>query len=216
MFTSIHANAALIATDWKTQSDSLVALDEDTGIEWLKLSQTDGLSIDQVTARLDGQFAGWRLPTRSEVIALMNNAFPEVFFDEISGRFTDASVSTNSMINFQNMLGKTGTHVSYGQYVNDEIEEKGGYKVLLAGAYYKYSSKSIYSHNSIALDTSYVNAQFGVYLVSDGGTTISSINNPELNIKNANAPINATSVPLPASGAMLGLSLMGLALRRKS
>jgi len=36
----------------------------------------------------------------------------------------------------------------------------------------------------------------GVLLVSDGGVTLSSINDPSLNIQNPQAPINQVSAPL--------------------
>lgn len=50
-------------------------------------------------------------------------------------------------------------------------------------------------------------------LVSDGGTTLSSINNPSLNINNANDPIN--SVPLPATTLLFAFGAAGF-LRRKN
>jgi len=39
------------------------------------------------------------------------------------------------------------------------------------------------------------NDLYGRWLVNDGGVSLSSINNPELNIKNPDAPINDVSVP---------------------
>jgi hypothetical protein len=73
---SMSANAELVSTDWKNTGDALATLDESTGIEWLDLSQTSNMSIDQTENLLSSTFAGWRLSTRSEVTQLMVNAFP--------------------------------------------------------------------------------------------------------------------------------------------
>lgn len=73
--SSISANAALVATDWLADNDSKATLDTDTGIEWLKLDNTDYKSIMQVQSDLDTTYQGWRLPNESEVLAYMNVVF---------------------------------------------------------------------------------------------------------------------------------------------
>lgn len=79
-----------------------------------------------------------------------------------------------------------------------------------------YDSKNY--HTGSGLD--YKNVHDGVYLVSDGGTTLSSISNPNLNINNPNAPVNQVpdapaDVPVNAGFGLLGLALMALGLRRR-
>jgi hypothetical protein len=71
---------------------------------------------------------------------------------------------------------------------------------------------TLYSNLNATNDTSSSYTAYGVYLVSDGGTTQSSLNDPSLNANNANAP---SSVPLPATAALLGLGLLGFGARRK-
>lgn len=51
----------------------------------------------------------------------------------------------------------------------------------------------------------HASSDFGVYLVSDGGVTLSSINDPTLNQNNPNSPAKL-SVP----GAIAALGLAGL------
>lgn len=71
---SLGANAALVSTDWKTAGDGKATLDTQTGIEWLDLSVTDGLTIGQVKSLLPTTYAGWRLPTPEEVFTMLSNA----------------------------------------------------------------------------------------------------------------------------------------------
>lgn len=57
------AEASFIKTDWQVAGDRKAVLDSTTGIEWLNLTQTNGLSVNQVISQLDTTFKGWRLPT---------------------------------------------------------------------------------------------------------------------------------------------------------
>jgi hypothetical protein len=214
---SMSASAQLISTDWQNAGDSLATLDESTGIEWLDLTQTDGMSIDTAENHLSGRFEGWRLPTRSEVTQLMVNAFPsQVSFVQTSGSrgFTNTTTD-NEADNFRLLFGTTYANTtydsSYGLFKNDP---GGSYSVLMSGANDKRSDDyiALKSNLSMTNDTSYTHSAFGVYLVSDGGTTQSSLNDPSLNANNANAP---SSVPLPATAALLGLGLLGFGARRK-
>jgi hypothetical protein len=214
---SMSASAQLISTDWKSTGDKLATLDESTGIEWLDLTQTDGMSIDTAESLLSSRFEGWRLPTRSEVTQLMVNAFPsQASFVQGSGSKGLTNTTTdNEADNFRLMFGTTQVSYGYdytrGLFKNDP---SGQYSVLYSGVADRNSDDyvTLYSNLSQTNDTSYSNTVFGVYLVSDGGTTQSSLNDPSLNANNANAP---SSVPLPATAALLGLGLLGFGARRK-
>lgn len=75
---SHQAKAEFITTDWKSQGDGLAILDTNTGIEWLKLTQTGGKSINEVKSLLGSVYAGWRLPTHDEIKTLAISIFPTV------------------------------------------------------------------------------------------------------------------------------------------
>ena len=100
-----------------------------------------------------------------------------------------------------------------GLYQNDDgtIEMTGVYIGTVVD-YWTVGRDSLYSYTYKSNDT--YNVAMSVFLVSDGGTTLSSINDPSLNINNPNAPINQVDVPVAGffGGAML-LSLMSF--RRK-
>ncbi|MFQ3188913.1 MAG: hypothetical protein ACI936_000033 [Paraglaciecola sp.] len=214
---SMSASAQLIPTDWKNTGDKLATLDESTGIEWLDLTQTDGMSIDTAESYLSSRFEGWRLPTRSEVTQLMVNAFPsEASNVQNSGGWGKTNTTTdNEADNFQLLFGTTQVSSNYdytrGMFKNDP---GGDYSVLYSGVADRKSDDyvALYSNANVTNDTSYSHSYYGVYLVSDGGTTQSSLNDPSLNANNANAP---SSVPLPATAALLGLGLLGFGARRK-
>jgi hypothetical protein len=214
---SMSASAQLISTDWKNTGDKLATLDESTGIEWLDLTQTDNMSIDTAESLLSSRFEGWRLPTRSEVTQLMVNAFPsEASLVQGANAWGRTNTTTdNEADNFRLLFGTTYAYSKYdytrGMFKNDP---GGQYSVLNSGVNDRnYDDRiTLFSNASWTVDTSYSNHYMGVYLVSDGGTTQSSRNDPSLNANNANAP---SSVPLPATAALLGLGLLGFGARRK-
>lgn len=94
VLTATPASAALIAVDLETPGDGLVTLDTESGLEWLDVTLTAGLSWAEIEATGGGYFAqGWRLAQRPEVEALW-------------GRFTSA----------QQALSLLGSKVTYQHF----------------------------------------------------------------------------------------------------
>jgi hypothetical protein len=215
------AQAALVESDWKNTGDALATLDTSTGIEWLDLTQTDNMSINQAEGLTGagGVFEGWRLPTLTEVTEMMVNAFPrhsapiESDFSSYYD-FNDATTD-NEVVSFRSLFGTTQTTSSdlyaRGMYKNDPGQSK---LVVFSGARERTYNQdtSIYINRDVTDDYNYIGPHHGVYLVSDGGTTLSSQLDPSININNAAAPINDVSAP--ALLGLMGLGLFGFAARR--
>jgi hypothetical protein len=69
------------------------------------------------------------------------------------------------------------------------------------------------SNHEVSQGYSYRSISLGVYLVSDGGTTLSSQMDPSINANNVNYV--AADVSAPALLGLMGLGLLGFAARRR-
>jgi len=215
------ANSAIISTDWKVDGDGLARLDEDTGIEWLQLSQTHGKSINQVRDLLETTYAGWRLPTQSEVGEFIGNIIGMDLSSNgntpiqiVSSNASDEARAATFIGSFGYTLYANNLRYAYGFHVSDD-----GQSALVSGTAYNPSATvKAYIYNDVGASFNYAQVPYSVFLVSDGGTTLSSLNDPSLNANNPNAPVNAVDVSEPASATIIGLSLFGLlmGMRRKN
>ncbi len=69
-FTASLASAALSSSDWRESGDGLLTVDSVTGLAWLDLTQTSGLSFDAVVAGT-WQAEGFRFATMAEARGLL-------------------------------------------------------------------------------------------------------------------------------------------------
>ncbi len=222
--TSGMAQAEFIKGDWSTVGDQLSVVDTETGIEWLSLTQTVGMSIDEVASQLDTTYAGWRLPTSDEVEQIFAWTFNEfspdtilndghTVFQQNSTRWNAASrlIASYMISSFGETYSDTASNATRsffrGIYINDTTE---GNLVQQAQGYNWYYAAMVEEDRNFADDLSVSNEKYGVFLVSDGGATLASLNEPSINNNNPNAPAD-----VPVTFALGGLALLGFGLRRK-
>lgn len=212
------AHAGFVDTDWQVNGDSRAVLHEETGIEWLKLNETNGMSINGVSSLLGSTYSGWRLPTRNEVNVLLTTI---TAVDSVTtGTFAMSSPAYyNVARSFANIMGINyvggNSYYSLAFHVND-APRAGDQQVLMSGLVYdQFNSTGIlYDDYNYSNDLNFSKPFVAVFLVSDGGTTLSSINNPSLNANNPASPANV-SVLSPAAALGLGLVALGFCARRK-
>jgi hypothetical protein len=213
-FFSAQSSAELISTDWLVEGDKKAVLDTNTGIEWLRfdLTMLRPRSTDLTTAinavRAEFEPLGWRLPTKNEVIALIQgNLYAPVYGVNDTSIPSDQkykSIDFRAKFSYSSIFD---SHYASGAFFDDDAQEW-----RHAGASTWYGGTTIFGAK---LFSNYgLTTYHSLMLVSDGGVTLSSINDPTLNINNPNAPINAVSEP--SAIALLGIGLLGFAGIRKT
>ena len=202
------ANAELVETDWLELGDALSVLDTKTGLEWLDFTQTGAMSINQVESLLTTQFKGWRLPTENEIIDLMRGNITNQQYN--AGGYLSVGNEAEYQAERQTFYDSFG-HLNDIRYSLALYEQENG-NVAYAGV---NSTTFAYLGRS-SLNTGSSSANYGVFLVSDGGTTLTSINNPNINTPGFEGNVHdLKSVPLTGSVTLMGLGLAGLTFRRK-
>tara|TARA_Y100000588_G_scaffold119012_1_gene130315 strand:+ start:805 stop:2391 length:1587 start_codon:yes stop_codon:yes gene_type:complete len=156
--------------DWQA-GDGLVTSDYYTGLDWLKMQATAGMTIPEVEAALASDYPGWRIANNYEVATFFNNIIidteptfdPNNLFDPTPG---SPSATKSLATNIDNALREYIGYVSsaaYGwwyEYASDQpsvTDGIGGGGVWQNGTVYDYR----YSSSTARENT-------GVFLVRNG------------------------------------------------
>jgi hypothetical protein len=209
---SAGASADFVHTDWQTANDGQVTLDTDTGIEWLKINNTVSQSINSVSGQMGsgGVYEGWRLPTQAEVRAYMSDLTGRAYGP--GGRYDESLSVAERAAAF---VGVTRAEIyrtySYGLHLmdNGQAAMSGAYIDREGTVYYSYSQLGGYNND-------FSHELYGVFLVSDGGASYSSLQDPSMNANNPrSASYGMSDVSAPA--ALGGIALLALGgLRRRA
>lgn len=184
---SPYTTQELISVDYKNNLDGLATLDTSTGYEWLDLTETDNMSMNQVESLLSSTFSGWRLATSDEVSQLMAKYMhPDLNNIMLSG----GVVNINSNLPqytaarfFTDIFGETGSSGGF-DHSRGFVKHNGGIVMSGPSPYITPAGHGqVYSkYNSNGYSASAANSLIGVWLVSEGGLTLSSKADPNINI----------------------------------
>lgn len=221
-FLSSSANAEFISSGYGSENDNLISFDTDTGLEWLDLSQTKNLSVNEILQKIEsGEFKGFRLATSREVDDMLSKLMPSIF-TTTSFYINDTSspiVDINEAAEFRDLFGSSGGTGTYGLVYTPEYNDQNAVRLVGSNrwskgdvAYYRSFGEDIYFDDTgLALDMDHKRSDYGIYLVSTGGATWGSLNNEEISgIQNA---INASS---PFSLGFLLLGALSFISRKKN
>jgi len=223
---SVSAHAELQVKDWKAAGDGLITFDTETGLEWLNLSQTLNNSINTITPLLQSEFAGFAVADKAQIDVMVNTVMPSIFTTEEYYLGRDGSdsnaaspiVDTAESAAFRTFFRDVNSY-TYGAFSHDE-DETGQYTAGLLGnntwgngqvAYYDLRMTDDHYAMGHFWGSGY-NKHSGVYLVSQGGYSYSSLNDAEMQSIQANALAN---VPVPVGMGVMALALAGVTARRK-
>lgn len=237
------AQAEFIQGDWLVDGDAQTTLDTRTGQEWLKLGQTVGMTLAEVNLALSNELSGWKIAgiddilnlgySQMEIAGNLNKFWDSRYIDSMHSPTGDTNFgytkhpSILDAIDFSAAFGGEATadyseiasNGTYGMYAN---EYKG--KVGMFASQHTNTSNSGLFVSTITSDRYHIDGipNVGWWLVSDGGASLNSINNPNINIQSSDfidASITSTSVsdvsgPL-SLGAFAFLAIGFAGLRRK-
>lgn len=197
--STMTAHAAFVETDWKVLGDKKATLDTNTGIEWLDLTETNSMSINYVSSRLTTDFLGWRFPTYDEMLNLVETLYPSVLPPHMRNlNTTSVGYGTNGADHL--LFGARTPQYTYGLYATSNSTLLFGRNTQAGVMHFNY----YWAPGSLNFSHAYA----GVYLVSDGGVTLSSINNPSLNVNNPNSPYATADVMSPASLGSVAFTIL--------
>jgi hypothetical protein len=209
LVTSV-AQAGFSQTDWLVAGDNKATIHEETGIEWLKLTETTGLSVNQVLEQTGAgeTYEGWRIPTAQEIVGYWEGIFAgSSVLENQQGTVTDYyhySVQAQRWVTF-NGTQTTSPIRSYGL----------GYGLDGDVSFFGVSrspSNTRYRNAAYTYDENSTNSLMGIFLVSDGGTTLSSQLDPSINQNN----VNYTDAPVTFVGLLSFLGLGLIRLRKRT
>lgn len=209
LLASGSASASYVHQDFATSGDNLTTLDQSTGIEWLKLSATKGMNLEQVSAKMGsgGLFDGWHFPTGDEVEALISRLIPLSF----NNTQPDSASTLTSTFHYgayatswYTWMGKpdygSGYNISYGLHYQ---EVNGTNKILMTGVRNANTKVYIYEdYYSPEYSSTFIGGDsYGVFLVKNDIPTTT--------------PPLVSDVPAPLASWVIGLGAILFGYRRK-
>lgn len=186
LLSAAGADAAMIHKNWKNAGDQLVSYEQESNLDWLKLSATGGKTWRYVSNNLQSEFAGWRFPTYSEVKLMAERLLGQARLQQVFSGGPSIDLTKVEDQNWYQAMGRTDSSTaSFGLVLNDK-QQVFGVGLFPGGNFnnLQYSSTAVDGHAHTYFT--------GIYLVRDAVADVAA--------------------PAPLAGLML---LLGLFLRRQ-
>ncbi len=193
-----RANSGLIEVDLFAPGDGLVTLDTDTGLEWLDLDQTDGLSFNDITINGAGGWAalGFAVAQQDQIAQLFANAG---FIDTMDPSARPTHMVTNALAaEFFALFAVTAT-----DFPDTE---------LLSSALYEFDDDTIAFAAVSTRDTGAESSGASILPPDDRAIVRSKDFNPNFG---GAWLVRQSSVPEPSTIALLLLGGAGLGMTRR-
>jgi hypothetical protein len=238
---SLSASAEVYNTDWLSEGDNLVVTDSDSGLEFLNLAETYGMSKNEVSALLGTTYSGWNFATTNDVESLFANFFGG-YEEGLDTRFSTYTPNGQGGEDFSSLFGAytspTGRLHTFGLVERESDNEMMLYGTLFYNrgdqytTYYGYGYNPEYyeSSSNKHRDYNYSESTQGLWLVR-GGQTLdltagtsggvsggtsggASLSEPGEGDVAASGTGDITNVPAPL--ALSSLALLGFGLVRRN
>jgi hypothetical protein len=196
------AQAELLSTDVSVFNDGLATLDTQTGLEWLDLTETHGINYSNLDNIVANSYPGWRKATIAEIDTLFTNTFDGLVLGTLQ------TLNSTQTSDFISLFGANSNGFADSFVENDSGVLK-LWEVKLTGQVYNgYGSYNQYMNGL---------AHVGTFLVSDGGLTLTSQNNPAINLPGFSGDVNEVAdVSTPIALGALGLfGMLGFSAARR-
>jgi len=194
------ANAGLIEVDYEgiAGADTAITFDTNTGLEWLDLTETNGISYSNMLTLLGSgqQYEGWRYANYGEVAAIFDyfslRSYANGGHALVQGSTEDIAIESFTQL-FGDTVGEYGNYYGVLGILVDDLATP----VARRGVYISGGINGTYTYNQTSINAccshlaTDIRMYFGSYLVRD-----------------------AQSVPEPSTLAIFALGVIGLASRR--
>lgn len=206
---SFSSQAELLKGDWLVEGDNRSLYDTETGLTWLSITETRGLSVSEMRDELANNeiYDGFRYATEDEVFAL---TIPHMNYNIAqdtgsSGLWTNIGNGATDWFRYmfdsrnKYLHALNYDYIMYAYFENDESDTYLSHLGVNCCEWARYVNTHTNLNDTVKDSTS------GHFIVKSGAQGLFAAENPEY----------AASVPLAPTAAILGISLLGLSRRRK-